>query len=137
MQSYIKYIILLVSLLFLISSCDFKPREERDSINKERDEKRIRDSIENAKSSQYIMGESFTGNKTQIIDLIKGQVTFIITHEGTGTFKATLTTTDAKLIEVLYEGSSNIKEIKTIEVSETSAYLIDVKTEGKWSIIRK
>lgn len=137
MKSYIFSILLLFSACILFISCDSVSKEERERIKREKEEKIIRDSVENAQSNQYIMGEHFTGNKTQIIDLMKGPVTFIIEHEGNGNFKATLTTTDARPKFVIHEGTGNFKVTKSFEVDSTSAYLIDVETGGRWSIIRK
>jgi hypothetical protein len=86
---------------------------------------------------QYRVAEIFTGSKNQIIDLIQGPATFDIFHEGEGTFKATLKLADGTIIDVLADVKGNYKGKKKINVPETRAYVLQVETEGKWSVYRE
>lgn len=86
---------------------------------------------------QYRVAEIFTGSKNQIIDLIQGPATFDIFHEGEGTFKAILKLADGTIIDVLADVKGNYKGKKKINVPETRAYILQVETEGKWSVYRE
>lgn len=134
-------IVKLFTLIFLLSpfliSCNPKQRADIEKMHKEQEEKRIGDSIEATKRYQYIMSETFTGGRSQIIDLVKGPATFIINHEGNGLFVARLMKGDGTLLEELANVTGNYKGNKTIEVPATTAYILDVKTQGKWAITRK
>jgi hypothetical protein len=125
-------------LLFIISGCT-KPQQviEYEKKLKELEEKRIKDSLESTKRNQYIMGETFTGDRSQIIDLITGPATFIINHEGSGTFVVKLLRGDGTFVTELANVTGNYKGTKSIEVQETAAYILDIKTQGRWSVTRK
>jgi hypothetical protein len=121
----------------LFCGCNPKQKADYERIKREMEEKRIRDSIEVMKRSQYVMGETFTGDRSQIIDLMKGQATFIMRHEGAGAFVVKLLKGDGTLIDVLANATGEFKEQKTLDIQETTAYILDVKTQGKWAITRK
>jgi hypothetical protein len=72
-----------------------------------------------------------------MVDLIKGPATFDIVHEGSGHFRAVLTTIDGKELLVLADVDGNYKGQKTFDAPETTGYLVDVKTEGTWMVKRK
>ncbi len=86
---------------------------------------------------QYRMVELFENDKNQMIDLIEGTATFLITYEGEGNFRAILFDTDGKQLEVLADVNGNYKGKKTITVPQTSAYILDVHCKGKWSVFRE
>lgn len=86
---------------------------------------------------QYRIAEIFEGDKNQMHDLIKGPATFDIMHQGTGTFKISLLKNDGTLFAVLAEGTGDFKGKKELDIPETTAYILDVKTTGKWSVYRE
>lgn len=86
---------------------------------------------------QYRIAEIFDGNKNQMHDLIKGNATFYIMHQGTGPFNISLLRYDGTLLAVLAEGSGDFKGKKEIDIPETTAYILDVKSTGKWSVYRE
>ncbi len=86
---------------------------------------------------QYRIAEIFEGDKNQMHDLIKGPATFYIMHQGTGSFKITLLKNDGTFLAVLAEGSGDFKGKKELEIPETTAYILDVKSAGKWSVYRE
>ena len=132
-------IIISITLIMPIISGCTKPQQvtEYEKRIKQLGEKRITDSLESTKQNQYVMGETFTGDRNQIIDLMKGPATFIINHEGEGTFVVKLLKGDGTLVTELVSTTGNYKGTKSIEVQETTAYIIDVKTQGRWVITRK
>lgn len=139
MKESLKFIFAIILIVLISVSC--KKREERTSMtpeeNQKMEEKRKQDSLDAIKKDQYIMAEMFTGNKTQMIDLIKGPATFEIVHEGSGHFRAVLTDIEGKELLVLADVDGNYKGEKKYEAPETTAYLIDVKTDGRWNVKRK
>lgn len=86
---------------------------------------------------QYRIAEIFEGDKNQMHDLIKGPATFDIMHQGTGPFKIILLKNDGTVFAVLAEGTGDFKGKKELEIPETTAYILDVKTTGKWSVYRE
>ena len=86
---------------------------------------------------QYRVAEIFTGSKNQIIDLIKGPANFEIQYMGQSHFKATLMYADGKIVDVLAESDGPVKLKKKVDVPETKAYILDVQTEGDWSVYRE
>ncbi|MBL8015674.1 MAG: hypothetical protein JNK43_00265 [Ignavibacteria bacterium] len=86
---------------------------------------------------QYRIAEIFEGDKNQMHDLIKGPATFDIMHQGTGPFKVTLLKNDGTVLAVLAEGTGDFKGKKELTIPETTAYILDVKTAGKWSVYRE
>ncbi|HRJ86710.1 MAG TPA: hypothetical protein PK753_13640 [Ignavibacteria bacterium] len=86
---------------------------------------------------QYRIAEIFDGDKSQMHDLIKGPATFDIMHQGTGSYKIRLLKNDGTEIAVLAEGSGDFKGKKQLDIPETTAYILDVKSTGKWSVYRE
>lgn len=86
---------------------------------------------------QYRIAEQFTGSKNQIIDLMIGPANFVIVHQGEGPFIARLMTADGEVLDVLADVTGNYTGKKKYEVTETKAYILDVKTEGVWSVYRE
>lgn len=88
-------------------------------------------------TDQYRIAEQFTGSKNQIIDLMRGPANFVIVHQGEGPFVARLMTADGEVLDVLADVTGNYTGKKKYEVTETKAYILDVKTEGVWSVYRE
>lgn len=86
---------------------------------------------------QYRIAEIFDGDRSQMHDLIKGPATFDIMHQGTGSYKISILRNDGTLLAVLAEGSGDFKGKKELEIPETTAYILDVKSTGKWSVYRE
>lgn len=88
-------------------------------------------------SEQYKIYFNFTGDESQIIDLIKGTVELNLIYEGTSKFTAKLLNTDGTLLAELVDRNGPVNEKQIISVPKTGAYLLDVKTTGEWSMGRK
>ena len=88
-------------------------------------------------SEQYKIYFNFTGDESQIIDLIKGNVELNLIYEGTSKFTAKLLNTDGTLLAELVDRNGPVNEKQIISVPKTGAYLLDVKTTGDWSMGRK
>lgn len=88
-------------------------------------------------SEQYKIYFNFTGDESQIIDLIKGNVELNLIYEGTSKFTAKLLNTDGTLLAELVDRNGPVNEKQVISVPKTGAYLLDVKTTGDWSMGRK
>lgn len=92
---------------------------------------------ENTNKDQYSLSYSNSGNLVQTIHLNKGTAAFDIAYEGDSDFLVTIFTNEGKLIGTLAQEKSAFRGRKTIDVPETDAYLLDVKTKGKWDITYK
>ena len=88
-------------------------------------------------SKQYKMSYSFDGDKTQIIDLMKGRAEFDLVYSGKSNFTARILNTDGTLLAVLADVGGPYSQKQVIEVPETGTYLLDVKTSGEWSLSRQ
>ena len=86
---------------------------------------------------QYRIEEIFQGDKSQMHDLIKGPATFDIIHQWSGSFKIILLKNDWTVFAVLAEGTGDFKGKKELVIPETTAYILDVTTTGKWSVYRE
>jgi hypothetical protein len=120
-----------IALFFACSSDKDKSKQNVDNYKVQE-----KDTID-IRKDQYRIAENFTGSKNQIIDLIKGPATFDITHQGTGKFVCTLMLADGTVISLLTDVTGDYKGKKQVEVPETRAYILDVKTEGVWSVYRE
>ena len=68
---------------------------------------------------------------------MKGPANFILTHQGEGKFEVRLMHPDGELIAVLADVTGNFTGKKKVDVPETRAYILDVKTDGVWSVYRE
>jgi len=134
MENKLKLIVSLVVLIAVVVACN-SDKSTKDKQNTQ-NQTRQKDTVQINKD-QYRIAEQFTGSKNQIIDLIKGPATFVLTHQGDGKFSVRLMHPDGQLIEVLADASGNYTGKKKIEVPETRAYILDVQTEGIWSVYRE
>jgi hypothetical protein len=134
MANKLRFIVSVIVFMAVVFSCS-SDKSKRDKQNTQL-QNRQKDTVQINKD-QYRMAEQFTGSKNQIIDLIKGPATFVITHQGSGKFTARLIYPDGQLVDVLAEVSGNFTGKKRVEVPETRAYVLDIQTEGVWSVYRE
>lgn len=132
MTNKIKYFASLIVILTIVFACS----SNKDKDKTQNQQKQYKDTTQINKD-QYRVAEIFSGSKNQIIDLMQGPATFDIFHEGTGKFKCTLMYADGKVIDVLADVTGDYKGKKKIDIPETRAYILDVETEGKWSVYRE
>ena len=88
-------------------------------------------------SEQYRIYFAFDGDQSQIIDLIKGHAKFKMVYTGNSKFNAKLLRTDGTLLTLLANENGPYSRKQVIDVPETGAYLLDVKTSGEWSLSRE
>ncbi len=133
MTSKFKYFAALLIMIAVIFACSSNKDKDKQNTQKQ---KPYKDTVEINKD-QYRIAENFVGPKNQIIDLLQDTVTFDITYEGTGPFKCTLSYPDGTTLAVLADVTGNFKGKKQLVIPETRAYVLDVDTEGKWSVYRE
>lgn len=132
MKNHIKtaFSLLILAAILIACNSDKSDKDKKQNTNKQKDTVQIG-------KDQYRIAEQFTGSKNQIIDLIKGPANFVIVHQGQGTFTARLMTAEGDIIDVLAEVTGDFNGKKKVEVPETRAYILDVKTDGVWSVYRE
>jgi hypothetical protein len=79
----------------------------------------------------------FDGDQSQIIDLVKGRAKLNIIYRGDSKFEAKLLYTNGTLLALLANENGPYSRKQVIDVPETGAYLLDVKTTGEWSLSRE
>lgn len=92
------------------------------------------DEIELGKGYQYRFAYTGTGNMTNIISLNRGSSLFEVFHEGKGDFYVDVKYADGRLLKVLAQTKGNYQGKMEVEVPETDAYTINIKTTGKWGL---
>jgi hypothetical protein len=132
MKNILKTAFLIVTALIILQGCSGKKKDNFVDNYKVQ----TKDTADINKD-QYRIAEIFEGDKNQMHDLIKGPATFYIMHQGTGPFKITLLKNDGTLLGILAEGTGDFKGKKEMDIPETTAYILDVKTTGKWSVYRE
>jgi hypothetical protein len=132
MKNHIKFAVSVLIIFGLVIACN-SDKSDKDKKNQQTQKK---DTVQINKD-QYRIAENFTGSKNQIIDLMKGPANFVLTHRGEGKFEVRLMHPDGELIEVLADVTGNYSGKKRVEVPETRAYILDVKTDGIWSVYRE
>jgi len=132
MKNQAKTVFLIIISAILLSGCGNK------KDNKVVDNYKVqpKDTMDINKD-QYRIAEIFEGDKSQMHDLIKGPATFDIMHQGSGQYKIRLLKNDGTEFAILAEGSGDFKGKKEITIPETTAYILDVKSTGKWSVYRE
>jgi len=133
MTSKFKYFAALFVIIAVIFACSSN-KDKQNTQNQQ--QKQYKDTVEINKD-QYRIAENFVGPKNQIIDLLQDTVTFNIIHQGTGPFKCTLSYPDGKVVAVLADVTGDFKGKKELIVPETRAYVLDVETQGTWSVYRE
>ena len=101
------------------------------------DTKAFRSTQTEETGGQYKMYFCFEGDKSQIIDLIKGKVELNLVYRGTSKFTAKLFNSDGTLFSTLADVIGPYKQKQVIDVPETGAYQLDVRTSGEWSLSRQ
>ena len=130
MKNHFKLAVSLAVLILAVLACSSDKSDKNSSQNNSKDTVKIN-------KDQYRIAEQFTGSKNQIIDLMKGPVNFVVVHTGEGKFTAKLKSADGDLLEVLADVTGNYEGKKKYDVPETRAYILDVETEGVWSVYRE
>jgi hypothetical protein len=133
MKNHVKYALSLFVLFLILIACN-SDKSEKEKTTGQNQQQRDTTKIN---KDQYRIAEQFTGSKNQIIDLIKGPATFVIVHQGEGKFTARLESADGVELIRLADITGNFNGKKTFDVPETKAYVLDVDTEGVWSIYRE
>lgn len=133
MSNKFKFIAAMTVFIAVVFACSSDKNKTNQTQNQQ---KQNRDTVQINKD-QYRVAEIFTGPKNQIIDLISGPATFDVFHEGTGPFKCTLSYADGTVIKVLADVTGDFKGKVKADIPETRAYILDVETEGKWSVYRE
>lgn len=132
MQNRLKFLISIILALTVMLACSSnKSQKDKDKQTNQTNQQPPDN------KDQYRMSEMFDNDKSQMIDLIEGKASFVIIFEGEGNFKANLMTTDGKLVETLADVNGNYKGKKSINVPQTTAYVLDVHCKGKWSVYRE
>jgi|SRR4030095_289118 len=135
MKNYSKFALSLLVIIAVITACSKQDKDKQNTQNQ--DQKNKQPDTVHINKDQYRIAEQFTGNKSQIIDLMKGPANFVLTHQGEGHFKATLMYADGTVIDVLADVTGNYTGKKKVEVPETRAYILNVETTGTWSAYRE
>lgn len=89
---------------------------------------------EEGKGVQYRFAYIGKGDKTNIISLNKGASLFEFYHEGNGEFYADIKTSDGKLLKVLAQTKGNYEGKTEIEIPNTDAYVVTIRTTGNWGL---
>lgn len=131
MSSNLKFLISILIMASLMFACSKKSEKDKEKPQTQQQQP------EPERKDQYRIAEMYSGNKSQIIDLIEGTATFDIEHDGDSTFTARLLNPDGSLVDVLAEVKGNYRGTKTITAPKTGSYILDVKTTGRWSVYRK
>jgi hypothetical protein len=89
---------------------------------------------EDGKGIQYRFAYTGKGDKTNIISLNKGSSLFEFFHEGTGEFYADIKTSDGQLLKVLAQTKGDYEGKTEIEIPNTDAYVVTIRTSGNWGL---
>ena len=92
------------------------------------------DDIELGKGYQYKFAYTGNGDMTNIISLNRGSSLFEFYHEGRGDFYVDVKYADGRLLKVLAQTKGDYRGKMEVEVPETDAYTINIKTTGKWGL---
>lgn len=132
MISIIKYGALILVVMILITAGVLFYSNKNESDMKNITAKKPH-SIEEA-SEQYNVSFSFNGNRSQIIDLIKGKAELNLVYTGSSKFTANLLYADGTLLVNLADQNGPYNDKQYVMIPETGAYLLDIKTIGEWSL---
>ena len=89
---------------------------------------------DDGKGIQYRFAYTGKGDKINIISLNKGTSLFEYFHEGEGDFYADIKTSDGILLKILAQTKGNYEEKTEIEIPNTDAYVVTIKTTGNWGL---
>ena len=85
-------------------------------------------------NEQYNMGFTFTGDKTELIDLRKGPAELNITYHGNSDFIAKLIKPNGEVLETFENNTGSFTDKMSVTAPETGVYVLDVHTVGEWSV---
>lgn len=86
------------------------------------------------KQIQYRLAyNDYPGNLTQTIALNRGPALFEVKHRGQHQYSFMLFTPQGQLISEIATGTGDLDTWKTVDIPETTAYLLEVKTDGVWT----
>lgn len=132
MKKFLKIAVFGILYLSILTGCNSdKSKKDNQNIQNQKKDTTV------INKDQYRIAEQFTGSRTQIIDLMTGPANFVIVHQGEGQFVVRLMTAEGEILAVLADVTGNYTGKKIYEVTETRAYILDVKTEGVWSVYRE
>ena len=132
MKNSVKFLISLLITLSIFSCSWFKADKEKKTNTQPQTQTQKPEP-----KDQYRIAENYSGNKSQIIDLIAGPATFDIKFDGNSHFTALLLKGDGTLVDTLANVNGSFKGTKALNVPQTTAYILDVRCDGVWSIYRK
>ena len=89
---------------------------------------------DDGKGIQYRFAYTGKGDKINIISLNKGTSLFEYFHEGEGDFYADIKTSDGILLKILAQTKGNYEGKTEIEIPNTDAYIVTIKTAGNWGL---
>jgi len=89
---------------------------------------------DDGKGIQYRFAYTGKGDKINIISLNKGTSLFEYFHEGEGDFYADIKTSDGILLKILAQTKGNYEGKTEIEIPNTDAYVVTIKTTGNWGL---
>ena len=89
---------------------------------------------DDGKGIQYRFAYTGKGDKINIISLNKGTSLFEYFHEGEGDFYSDIKTSDGILLKILAQTKGNYEGKTEIEIPNTDAYVVTIKTTGNWGL---
>lgn len=92
------------------------------------------DEVETGKGYQYKFAYTGRGDMSNIISLNKGSSLFEFYHVGKGDFYVDVRHSDGKLLKVLAQTNGSYQGRMEVQVPETDAYTINIKTTGEWGL---
>jgi hypothetical protein len=126
-----RFIIALAVIFALSMACgSTKKLEEKIESKKQELEKQKEESTQ-PQSKQTLSG---TGTKTQKVTLSKGAAIFNYTYKGQMNFIVWLKDSDAQEVSLIANEIGSSSGSKSVNIRESGTYLIDVKSDGKWTL---
>lgn len=82
---------------------------------------------------------TFTGSKTQVINLKEGLNEFNISYSGNSTFAASILYLDGVLLDSLANSKGGYKGITSVTAPESRGYILSVQCgdNGEWTLTRR
>lgn len=119
---------MLLALATLVSSCSTCKRTGNNESFQDAQNPSTDDIV------QYRMIYTGTTNNDLIIDLLPGESTFVMEYNGNENFVVNLVTNEGKFVESLANVNGRWKGTKKYNVPATNPYLLQVRTNGPWSV---
>ncbi len=138
MLAKIKYMGFFFSVIaIVILGVVFLGNDEKDAKDSNEALKAIQQVSTSVGNGQYRMSFGYIGDKSQIIDLIKGKAKLNTIYSGNSNFTARILYSDGSLLTMIADVNGPFNQKQEIDVPETGNYLLDVKTSGEWSFSRE